>query len=394
MYSSLNRFAPLSPYFAMSEAVGLAGSWSQNTVLIHGTSLFWGGQKYSLSDIKEACFCISGDYGGGSATFTSDSITWANGVVFNRDPTHLGIGLPPTQGASNSGAFLPGVSKWDYTPDNIGDIVQHGLNAIRLCLNTTTAQNEDSLAKFQQYFDKIDGRGLICMFGSIEHGDAHGDGHGTGLVDDSVEIIAAWKSVHKAFKGYPNVLYEIFNEPFGYKDAKIYVEAMKGIICAAELPMEKCILAGTGYSSNVQDVANNGWDGLLAYHFYPSWLPDGQRTQENFSNLISQALSGLSTRVHVTEFGANLEAEDYNSYRPGGTDENLDSNVNTLRGLHDAVIAFVAKGVPLAGMYHWHGWHNSDCYDFWNDACHHGAQKVKDIMRDAGSFGLARSWTI
>ena len=40
----------------------------------------------------------------------------------------------------------------------------------------------------------------------------------------------------------------------------------------------RVILAGIGYSSDVQSVAALGWTGAMSYHMYPNWIPAGQQT--------------------------------------------------------------------------------------------------------------------
>eukprot|EP01051_Picozoa_sp_SAG22_P019816 SAG22_NODE_3779_length_1532_cov_2.817865_2_plen_195_part_00 len=158
-------------------------------------------------------------------------------------PTHRGVCLPPTQGKSNSGAFLPGVSEHAYSAEDLATIVgscefaaatpgepagwaytpdgtEGCFNSIRLCINPDTARHPQSLSRLRQYFDAAAGaRGIICMFGQTQHADdPHGDGHGTGLLDDLPAAAAGWRAVHKVFGGARGVLYELFNEPFGYSD--------------------------------------------------------------------------------------------------------------------------------------------------------------------------------
>ena len=74
------------------------------------------------------------------------------------------------------------------------------------------------------------------MFGGVEHGDAKEDGHGTGILDDPVEFAAAWKAVDAVFGDSKGILYELINEPFGYKDAATYLQEMRQLIGAADLP--------------------------------------------------------------------------------------------------------------------------------------------------------------
>jgi hypothetical protein len=129
---------------------------------------------------------------------------------------------------------------------------------------------------------------------------------------------------------------------------------MRQIIRLGGLPEDRCILDGVGYADNVQLVAQAGWTGELAYHFYPMWVPEGHRTQKHYSSKLQDDLKGLSHLVHVTEFGANLQMGDsYNRYTADGSEASKDSN--TLRGFHDALIALKRAGKGVKSTCYWHG---------------------------------------
>merc|ERR1712187_667529 len=103
---------------------------------------------------------------------------------------------------------------------------------------------------------------------------------------------------------------------------------------------------------------------------------------ENFSNMVQQALANLSSKVSLTEFGASLAMPhaNYEQYAPIRRDWHGD--VNCLRGLHDALLAFKRQGKAVRGAFHWHGWHNGDSYDFWNRGNANGAAKVHQMLAD------------
>jgi len=220
-----------------------------------------------------------------------------------------GLNLPPTQGTTRDGAFFPGLYQYEYDPDNVARAAHRaGFSALRLAVNVETANNVTALQKHKAYIDAVGGRGIICMFdtSSAPGGSWPRLGTVTGKVD---KVAQAWRSVHSVFAPYgENVLYEIFNEPWGYKaDAATYVSDMVNTVRLAGLPEDRVILAGLYGSADVQSVARAGWPGYLAYHVYVFWLPEGQRTQEHFSKRIQQDLAGLSSRVFITEFGVGLD---------------------------------------------------------------------------------------
>jgi hypothetical protein len=139
------------------------------------------------------------------------------------------------------------------------------------------------------------------------------------------------------------------------------------------------ILDGVGYADDVAAVANAGWSGDLAYHFYPNWL-SSNRTQSNYSNFVQGELAGLTSRVWITEFGANLSVQSntcYETYIDNMPSPSAD--VDALRGLDDALRAFRAANAPLKGVFFWHGWHNGDSYDYWSSSNAQGACKVRLI---------------
>ena len=295
-------------------------------------------------------------------------------------PALAGINIPPTQGTSNAGAFMPGIYTWSYTNAQIAE-ANATFAIMRLPINVATANDTASLARLKGFIDQFDGhRAIICMFGTTKTGTGT---HGDGLVDDEAAMATAWANIDAVFGSYPDVHYEILNEPFGYAKANpaAYVNAMKQIINDAHLPVDKCILDGMGYADDIQLVANAGWPGDLAYHFYPNWSSDHQ--QSTYSNLVQGDVGSLGARTWITEFGANLGFSDtcYQTFEDGAQPSSAD--VNALRGLDDAVGALRAHGHRVKGVFFWHGWNNGDTYDFWKSSNEQGACKVRLIQSHA-----------
>jgi hypothetical protein len=288
-----------------------------------------------------------------------------------------GINFPPTQGTSNAGAFLPGIYTYDYTAAQIA-AANATFTAMRLPINVASANDPATLAKLRSYVDQFTGQAaILCLFDTTA--DPSGQPHGDGL-PDIASFQAAWANIHAAFATYPNVYYEVFNEPFGYSAATAaqYVADMEQIISGAQLPAAKVILDGVGYADDVASVAGAGWTGDLAYHFYPNWL-SSNRTQSNYSNFVQGKLAGLSSRVWITEFGAALDDSNtcYETYIDNTASPSAD--VDALRGLDDAVRAFRSANQPIHGAFFWHGWNNGDSYDYWATANAKGACKVRLI---------------
>jgi hypothetical protein len=293
-----------------------------------------------------------------------------------------GINFPPTQGSSNAGAFLPGVYHYDYTDAQIA-AAGATFTAMRLPVNVESANDPATLAKLRSYVDQFPGQAaILCLFDTTDDATArpHGDGR-----PDIATAGEAWATIHAAFASYPNVHYELFNEPFGYSAATAadYVRDMQQIVSTAGLPADKVIVDGVGYADDVAAVADAGWTGDLAYHFYPNWL-SSNRTQSSYSNFVQGKLAEVSGRVWITEFGANLGDSSnpcYETYVDGTASPSAD--VDALRGLDDALRALRADGQPIRGAFFWHGWHNGDSYDYWLSSNAEGACKVRLMLSSA-----------
>ncbi|CAE7265442.1 unnamed protein product [Symbiodinium natans] len=283
-----------------------------------------------------------------------------------------GINLPATQGTSNAGNFLPGVYPFDYSAADLDKARQKGFDALRLPVNVSTADAPAALGSIRAYFDSFGGQGLLCFF--EESSDPQAAPHGSGCADVAAAS-ATWMKAHAAFSD-TGVLYEIFNEPFGYKMAEEYLHNMLLILHYAQLPVGRCVLDGFGYADDVQVLHRLGWQGYLAYHFYPNWLPEGQRTEQDYARKVSQDLAGIQDRTLITEFGAGLDLSDD---QKAGREPSEDAQC--LRGLAAAV-----RQLPsLQGAFHWHGWDNGDSYDFWGPGNQLGADLVLAVLDGCGT---------
>lgn len=292
-----------------------------------------------------------------------------------------GINLPPMQGTTNAGAFLPGVYQLEYTKEYLQDLKSAGFDLLRIPINAETAQDPASLEKIAGYLELFDHQGIICFFDTRHEGEGS---HGDGRPNDLELVGRCWALIHAKFKRKKTIRYELFNEPFGYsktpQGARDYLADMQTIAKVGRLPVNRCILDGLGYADNVRLVAQGGWRGELAYHFYPNWVPDGQRTQENYRDKILSDVGEFGSRVHITEFGAKLtEGDVYDTYTDDGSEAS--KHRNALCGFHDAVHEFRKAGRGIRSSCHWHGWNNGDTFDFMAQPSKYGARKIQEIQR-------------
>eukprot|EP00913_Durusdinium_trenchii_P019095 g17945.t1 len=201
----------------------------------------------------------------------------------------MGLNLPATQGSSNAGNFLPGVYRFDYIIEDLRQAKWHQVTAVRLPVNV--AIDQATLLKLQSYLAEFEGRGLLlCFFESTD--DTLHAPHGQGRLSGAADVAAAadcWRRVHEVLGKGP-VLYEIFNEPFGYQDRTEYLLDMleaASWMAAAMLMMCRCC---------------DAWDGL------GSWAITS--TRNGFRTAFSPVWVKLGEGVVITEFGAALDAED------------------------------------------------------------------------------------
>ncbi|KAA1260768.1 Cellulase (glycosyl hydrolase family 5) [Rubripirellula obstinata] len=304
------------------------------------------------------------------------TISWAACSARGDDP-HRGLNLPPTQGTTNAGAFQTGVYRFDYSPEFLKQIPASGFTHIRVPVNVATSKDSEAMQKIASLFSAVGDRGILCMFDTNEAGET---GHGNGKPNDVASIANAWRQLYRMFRGKPNIVFELFNEPFGYAKTAAgrdeYINDMKIIIRRGRLPSRRCIIDGMGYADDIQSVAKAGWRGALGYHFYPNWLGDDDASAEAFSKLIVQQCSGISNDIYITEFGTRLDFDKGGRTPP----ENSSQDHDALVGLREAINFLKGEGRPIKGAYHWHGWDNGDTYSYWDQANRLGALKIREIQ--------------
>ncbi|MCM2372606.1 sulfatase-like hydrolase/transferase [Aporhodopirellula aestuarii] len=291
-----------------------------------------------------------------------------------------GLNLAPKRGTSNQGAFLPGVFGYHYSDQEIERIRGAHFTRFRYPVNVETCFDSAALDRLAALTDRLGNRGIVCMWDTNEAGEVD---HGNGRINDIDKFTEAWKSLYQRFKDRDGLRFEIFNEPFGYESAETYIATMRSVIHDAGIPMDRCIIDGIGYAEDIRSVVDAGWEGAVAYHFYPNWLPDGQRTAENYSKLLLDALEGIENEIVITEFGADLSSFDPGRQmrrRQRRPEEQPDKDIAALAGIEDALAKAIARDQRITETYHWHGWDNHDSYSFWNERNALGAERIKAIQ--------------
>ena len=299
----------------------------------------------------------------------------------------VGLNLPARNGTSGTGAFLPGVYDFSYSVAELAKVKQQHFTSVRLPVNVPTAHSPSAMQLMRSIVSTLGGRAVICMFGTGSLVT-----HGTGRIDSMTDSVAAWASVHATFGNMPGVKYEIFNEPHGYAAGcnappcgtpDGYLKDMQQLITEAKLPPERCILDALGWAQDAHGLVRLGWNGSIGYHFYPWWLP-ANSTRREFEERLRSDIGGISDRVYITEFGANLNKQNLDYEQPTTTD----NDVNCLQGLDDGLTSLRRAGVGIKGAFHWHGWNNADSFSFWPPPNKNGSAKVLKILEDASGTSL------
>lgn len=266
-----------------------------------------------------------------------------------------GINLTPMNGNVHNSSFVNKPLENSYTQKEVQDTIYHK-KGIRILINPQTVKDPKEWTNTSNVANWALQKGGYVVFCMVDSNVVNGkpsttvnEGHGDGRVDDVAAARNMWIKVAQTYEKNPNVFFEAFNEPFGYKDARAYISEMKAIIpdnATVKIPHDRIIIDGMGYASDVQKIKGL-WNGLLGYHAYPTWIRDhSQRIQSNYSNLVQRDLAGVAHRTMVTEFGVNLQLEgaDYND------SSNRDSHVQFLKGLDDAFNVLKPRGT-----FYYHG---------------------------------------
>ncbi len=100
-----------------------------------------------------------------------------------------GINLPQRQGTSNSGAFLDGIYKLDYSASFLATVKSNGFNFLRIPVNLDTVRDGASLHTIARYFEQVDNNGIICFFDTKKDNE---ESHGDGKPDDLDQVGKCW----------------------------------------------------------------------------------------------------------------------------------------------------------------------------------------------------------
>jgi len=299
----------------------------------------------------------------------------------------FGLNLPPQQGDSFAANFfgpgagaptLDGSYNYEYTDQQL-ELVRTHFGGIRLGFNYYTALNATGVATIKHYFDVMRARGgvnILAMWDTIEPWEVCTplQIHGNGRVNSIAEAIEAWQIMWDTFRDYDDVLFEVFNEPFGYWTVSGYLQEMREIIDGAGLPYDRVIVSGLATfpevagmimgksflgwpkgddpksgTPHLAELSALGWHGAFAYHQYPVTLDPQHRSIDGYSQKLVRELEPVikDHKIHFTEMGASL--------RRNQTVDPERGDVQSLLGFMDALRKLRDTGGDIASAHWWFG---------------------------------------
>lgn len=82
-----------------------------------------------------------------------------------------GTNLPPRQGDTDMGNFMPGIFNYDYTLGGVANVASLNFTCLRIGINYDTAMNPASLQLIQSYFAQVGYKGIICFWDTAQAGE-------------------------------------------------------------------------------------------------------------------------------------------------------------------------------------------------------------------------------
>lgn len=174
-----------------------------------------------------------------------------------------------------------------------------------------------------------------------------------GKVDDGLKFWAMWQKIVDEYGHNPNVFFEIFNEPYGYKLSEWTTICALWLSRFPAVPKGRILISGTGYSEDIKDEgADPRFKGcLLSLHDYVFFNGSSDTTAAQWEARLKARIGDFGSRAVMTEFGVPMT---------GGKDYagavKADPEIAYLQGL--------THQLRLAGMgaVYWPGIRNADSY--------------------------------
>lgn len=221
-----------------------------------------------------------------------------------------------------------------------------GANTVRLPINPPSVL-ESWWSSYKGAIDMATSKGMMVILGYWE-----AESSKDGLVDNTAEFWDMWQIVIDDYVGNPLVFFEVFNEPHGYSTSDLISLYNNWLSNYANVPQNRVILGGTGYSENVADIGVNFSNCLFSQHLYSWW--GNYTTASEWESELANRIGNYGSRTILSEFGA-----------PMTTGKDYTGSVN-----NDVEIAFIqgitnyCRNNDLASVY-WPGLRDDDSYSLY-----------------------------
>ncbi|MFC0775964.1 cellulase family glycosylhydrolase [Terrimonas alba] len=219
-----------------------------------------------------------------------------------------------------------------------------GVNTVRLPINPPSIL-EVWWNRYTGAIDKAISKNMNVILACWESASSR-----NGLIDNTTAFWNMWDTVVTKYSNSAKVFFEVFNEPHGYSLpalTDIYVQFLSRY---PNVPRERILLGGTGYSENVTDIgADSRFSGcLLALHNYAFWAT---RSLSDWQSDWRSRFGSFASRTIVTEFGAGMTTgKDYSG---------LVNNDNEIAYIQGSTNVF--RTDKISSVY-WPGLRDNDSY--------------------------------
>jgi hypothetical protein len=218
---------------------------------------------------------------------------WADSRDNYQDEWVIPSGLSASDTAAQAHAVATAVA------ESLDDAGAGRLTAVRMPINPPTALG-DWWPVYQGAINGILQSDKTVILGYWE---ADKDGR----IDDESRFQQMWDRVTGAYGADGDVMFEIMNEPFGYSASEWTDIAASWLSrYTANVPAERVIVDGLGYSENVVPVGDDSRLSrtALGLHVYGYWRDDTRVS--DWEAEIDGRIGRYGDRVIVTEFGAPM----------------------------------------------------------------------------------------
>jgi endoglucanase len=244
-----------------------------------------------------------------------------------------------------------------------GFINNMGANTVRLPINHQSVVTS--------WWDRYKGAPDMALSMDMNIIFAYWEGKKDGRIDDISQFWNMWQIIVDTYGSNAHVYYEIMNEPYGYSTTEWKNLAAEWLNRYPGVDSAKVIVAGTGYSDHVVNVADdNRFNGcLFAQHIYNWW---GNHTRvETWENELRSRIGPYAERTIVTEYGAPMTTGLNYTGEPLG-----DISISFIQGITNVLHA------DSIGSCYWPGLRIGDSYTI---------QKYEgQIMTTTNASGLIR----